>query len=63
METTAQILIAVIWIVGLFFNLYHDVNGRTAKEPEGFSGVVSTIVASSILAAIYYYAGAFSKIF
>ena len=63
MQKIMQILVVIFLIIGLFRNLYVDINGRKAKEPEGFSAVVGTIIALVISILIYYYAGAFSTLF
>ncbi len=59
----AQCFILLIIIVSFFMHLNYDINGRPAKEPKGFNGVVSTVVSIAITVIIYYIAGAFSKIF
>jgi hypothetical protein len=59
----AQYFILLITAIAFFRNLYIDINGRPAKEAKGFEGVVSTVIATAISIAIYYFAGAFTQIF
>lgn len=40
--------------------VYYDFNERPAKEPQNFTGFVCTVIAVSITATLYYFAGAFS---
>jgi hypothetical protein len=55
-----QIIIAILFWVGFFYTIYTDINGRKARGPQGFIGVVSTIVLYFLYAIMYYKAGAFS---
>lgn len=56
----AQCLLIGLLILGFFANLFWDVNGKAAKEPEGFAGVVGTIVIYTIIVFLYHKAGLFS---
>ena len=59
----AQWFIAIALGISFFVNLYRDVNGRPAKEPKGFEGIVSTVISTAIIVVIYYLAGAFNTLF
>ena len=63
MKEVAQICLLVFVAVAFFVNIYRDINGRPAREPEGFSGVVTTILATAFALALYYFAGALSIFF
>ena len=63
MQQAMQVLLIGLLITATLINLYRDINGRPAKEPVGFSGVVSTLISTIISVLIYYFAGAFSTIF
>lgn len=63
MQLIAQILVIVLVTVNFLGNLYIDVNGRKAKEPKGFEGIISTLLATAIIITVYYFAGAFNLIF
>lgn len=39
---------------------YRDVNGREAQKPSGFPGIVTTLIAVVLIAAIQWGAGSFS---
>jgi len=59
----AQWILVALLVANLLLGLYRDINGRPAKEPEGFSGVVGTLIAVALTVILYWYAGAFSLIF
>ena len=63
MKLTAQILIICFMFINFFRMLYTDINGRPAKEPKGFEGIVTSFLALALVIIIYYFAGAFSSIF
>ncbi len=54
-----QVLFVIVQVAGFFMVLHQDVNGRTAKAPEGFVGVVSTVLIQAALMAMYWGAGFF----
>jgi hypothetical protein len=56
----AKIIIVILAGLGLLINLYWDVEGRPAKAPAGFGGVLSTLIVYVGLAFLYYYAGIFN---
>ena len=58
-----QIIILMILFINFLSGLYTDINGRKAKEPYGFMGALITIIFTIALFLLYYYAGAFNKIF
>ena len=58
----AQILIALWMVITLLVCLHHDFNGRSAREPGGFSGAVTTLIIVALMVAILYKAGAFSTL-
>lgn len=50
----------VAYCAFLFFgNVYFDFNGREGRKPAGFAGFIGSIVASALIAALLYGAGAF----
>lgn len=57
----ASYLILVILALKFLGHLYNDVNGRPSRPPEGFLGVLSTIIVYSFLVWLYYMAGLFGK--
>lgn len=58
-----QIVLLLLMAISMLFNMRNDINGRPAKEPDGFFGVVITMIVMAILIFIFYHAGAFSLIF
>lgn len=62
MKTVCQALVAALFIASLFINIYWDVNGKAARKPRGFRGVVETIVIMTIFVLVYWQAGAFSNL-
>jgi len=63
MKSFCQVTLMVLLGVSALQLLYRDVNGRKAAPPQGFSGVVVTLLLTALVALIYYKAGAFSEIF
>jgi len=59
----SQVVILTFLVLDLLIKFYYDVNGRPAREPEGFMGILSSIIATVIVFALYYWAGTFSLIF
>lgn len=57
-----QILITVFLIIGFFATIYWDIEGRAAREPAGFKGVVVTIILYAVIFLLYYKAGLFSTL-
>lgn len=57
-----QYLILIIQILGFFWSLNADFNGRPAREPYGFDGAIATIVISVAIFFLYWGAGAFSTL-
>jgi membrane protease YdiL (CAAX protease family) len=50
-------------LILIFFTCVHlDFNGRKAKEPDGFSGFVGTLIIVGLFALAYYGSGAFDLI-
>lgn len=56
----AQVLIIVWVVIILLSSLWGDVNGRTAREPYGFSGIIGSLIGTALLVYTLYRAGAFS---
>jgi hypothetical protein len=67
-EKTSMIQVICQWlcVINILFSmlllLYRDVNGSPAKEPLGFEGIVSTLIAVAMLTAMQWGAGAFSNL-
>ena len=59
----AQYTILLLLILGFFILVYRDINGRPAKEPEGFAGVCGSIAVLILHLWLYNKAGLFSTIF
>lgn len=55
-----KIIILSSLLAGFVMTLYRDCNGSKAKEPQGFAGVIGTVIVYAIMAAVYYGAGLFS---
>lgn len=62
MKTACQWMLILLNLVGFINMLYVDVNGRKAKAPEGFYGVLGTIIATTFVALLFWGAGAFSAL-
>lgn len=62
MKFAAQIVVCVTLLVSLLMNLKYDVKGRRAKEPEGFAGIIGTLISLIVVVVVYAYAGAFSML-
>jgi hypothetical protein len=58
MKISVIILLALA-ALGFFVNLYRDFNGVEAKEPGGFWGAVSSLLASAAIIVLYWQAGLF----
>ncbi len=57
----AQIIIVCFFVLGFFINLYWDVEGREARQPSGYTGVLSTVILYAIMTFVYYKAGMFGN--
>lgn len=57
----ASWIIVGLLVLGFFLNLFWDIEGRPAKSPTGFVGVLGTLVMYALLAWLYYTAGIFGK--
>jgi hypothetical protein len=62
-QTVCQWLIVASLVVSFLVNAHIDCHGRKAKEPKGFDGLLSTILATAISAAVIWGAGGFSALF
>ena len=62
LQLVCQILIVLSLAANFFMNLRRDFVGGCSAEPLGFQGAVTTIFVTTALVAVYYYAGAFSRI-
>ena len=58
-----QIVIALLWVAALLIGVHKDIHGVKARPPNGFSGVVISLVVSALMAYVYWKAGAFSELF
>lgn len=58
-----QIIILILLAIGFISSLRVSRNGRPAKEPDGFVGVLLTIIVAAVFFTIYWKAGAFSLLF
>ena len=59
---TCQIIIVALFVLGIFYQLHRDINGRKEQKPLGFSGVVVTLIVQTLLCLLYWKAGAFSTL-
>jgi len=62
MTLAAQILVLIGVIVQLFYGFWQDCHAREAKEPEGFGGIVITVLTSAFIFVVLWIAGTFSRI-
>ena len=58
-----QFVVLGLCILDLFHCLHEDFNGAPSTKAGGFQGGVITILATAILVAVFWGAGAFSEIF
>lgn len=61
-QLICQWLIAFNMLFTLFALIKIDIEGRPAKTPLGFVGIVGSFIAVAILVAVYYFAGSFSRL-
>lgn len=61
-QKVCQITLLLLLVLGMFVNIKRDIEGHT-REPSGFRGVVFTLVFAILGGCLYYFAGAFSKLF
>lgn len=59
MRLACQIVVTLLTIAGFFMVIHKDVVGQREKPPEGFSGVVWTILIYAGTLALYWGAGCF----
>lgn len=57
-----QWLCVINLVASMLLLLYRDVNGSPAKEPLGFSGIVTTLIVVAMIAAMQWGAGLFSTL-
>ncbi|MEM8738642.1 MAG: hypothetical protein AAGG38_09220 [Planctomycetota bacterium] len=57
-----QLTILCLQIAAFLMMLYHDCNGRPAREPGGFSAVLTSIIVWPTIVCLYYFAGTYSQI-
>lgn len=57
-----QIAIMVLLVVQILRGFWTDVHGIKAREPFGFSGIITTILTGAALVLLYWKAGAFSTL-
>lgn len=57
-----QWTIVVLLVLRFLISIYRCIHGKPAAKPDGFGGIIGTIIAIVILLFIYYKAGAFSLI-
>ena len=62
MQIVCQWLVVLLLVASFFANTYVDFNGRKEKEPAGFLGFVTTCLAVSLVAAVYWGAGLFGSL-
>lgn len=55
-----QLAIMALHAIGFILMVYVDFNGREEKEPGGFRGFVSSVIATAVVMLTLYGAGAFS---
>jgi hypothetical protein len=60
MNFANYILIGLL-ALGFLVNVYWDIEGRPARTPYGFFGVLITMVCYGALVFLYYTAGLFGK--
>jgi len=58
----AQWAVACLLVISFFSSIKGDVEGKPAKPPAGFKGIMSTTIAFAIVTAIYWLCGTFSKL-
>ncbi len=59
MRFACQVAATGLFVLGFFYVLYVDINGREAKAPGGFGAVVSTFIIQAVILALYWGAGVF----
>lgn len=57
----AQITIVILLALGFLVHLHWDVEGREAKAPAGYGGVLGTVIIYAFHAFLYYKAGLFGN--
>jgi len=62
MKLASQIILLAFVALTLFRTLKEDFDGRPAREPSGYKGAWTTIVAIVLVCFLYYKAGALSLI-
>jgi len=63
MQTFCQWLVIINLVINGLMNVKRDIEGRPAIAPKGFDGVIGTLIAVAIVAAVFYGAGAFDSLF
>ena len=61
-QTIAQVILLLLLAVGTNSTIKEDIEGRRGKPPLGASGVRATLLATVIVVALLYLAGAFSRL-
>lgn len=57
-----QAFIAFRLVLELFAKFYIDVEVTKQREPRGFGGIVTTVIAMLLVTAAYWKAGAFTEL-
>lgn len=57
-----QWAIVFLLVTNFLAMIHRDIEGRPAKEPQGFSGVMASFVAFAILVGLFWGAGLFSAL-
>jgi hypothetical protein len=63
MSIACQIVLTALMAASVLIMIYRDINGAPAKSPEGFAGVVGTIVTYAGTMALWWGSGAFDHWF
>lgn len=63
MKFACQTVWVLLMVGGFLANVYWDINGRPAREPSGFAGVVGTIVIYALSIAMGFGAGVYQEFF
>jgi hypothetical protein len=61
-QVICQWLVLAMICVNLLTMLYVECQGRPARKPAGFSGVLGSLIVTAIVVWMYWMAGLFSRL-
>jgi len=57
---TAKTIMIIFLVLDLLRLIKYDIDGRPAKKPLGFSGVITSFIATAVVAILWWFAGIFT---